>query len=159
MRRNLQVVMRNLQHAAYDSTPGTLVNDYGPHGEGPLGQSTRAITEEEAAQKRQHFERLATELRERDPGTYEAWLSDFEFWRSGDVTVQMPRPEDYTRREDGLICFNEHRLTNTRETVPFFDDGMAFAFLCRRCGTRTHLAGFIGTPCRPANRHPDRKGI
>jgi hypothetical protein len=148
MRKSLQVVMLNLQAAAYDSTPGALRKDYGPHGKGPHGEFLRPITEAEAAQHRPNFESRAAELQERDPGTYEAWLADFEFWRSGDVTVRMPRPDEYEKREDGLLCFNDHRLINTRETVDYFDEGKAFAFACRRCGLTTHRAGFIGAKCR-----------
>ncbi|MEU3979691.1 hypothetical protein AB0F77_06185 [Streptomyces sp. NPDC026672] len=147
MRKSLQVVMLNLQHAAYDSTPGALRKDYGPQGKGPHGEFLRPITEAEAAERKPDFERLAAELQERDPGTYEAWLADFEFWQSFDPAVRMPRPDEYERREDGLLCFNEHRLINTREVVDYFDEGKAFAYACRRCGLTTHRAGFIGAKC------------
>ncbi|WP_326745358.1 hypothetical protein [Streptomyces sp. NBC_01760] len=155
MRKSLQVVMLNLTVAAYQSTPGAPVKDYGPQGTGPLGEFKRPITEAEAAERRPDFERLAAELQERDPGTHGAWLADFEFWKSGDVSVRMPRVDDYARREDGLLCFNEHWLINTRETVPYFDDGMAFAYACRRCGRTTHRAGFIGVPCPSSSKGGD----
>ncbi|MEU9050095.1 hypothetical protein AB0D37_06780 [Streptomyces sp. NPDC048384] len=147
MRHSLQVVMLNLQAAAYDATPGALVKEYGPQGEGPHGEFLRPITEAEAAQRKPNFERLSAELQERDPGTYEAWLADFEFWQSTDPTVRMPRVDEYAKREDGLLMFNEHRLVNTREVVDYFDKGKAFAYACQRCGLTTHHAGFIGTKC------------
>lgn len=155
MPKSLQVVMLNFQHAAYDSTPGALRKDYGPEGKGPHGEFLRPITEEEAARSKPAFERLAAELRERDPGTYAAWMADFEFWKSFDVTVRMPHVDEYARREDGLLCFNEHRLINTREVVDYFDEGKAFAYACRRCGLTTHHAGFIGTQCRSTSKGGD----
>ena len=148
MRKSLQVVMLNLQHAAYDATPGALRKDYGSHSEGLHGEFLRPITEEEAAGRRPDFERLVAELKERDPGTHEAWLADFEFWQSTDPTVRMPHVDAYAKREDGLLVFNEHRLINTREIVPYFDQGTAFAYACRRCGLTTHHAGFIGAQCQ-----------
>lgn len=147
MRKSLQVVMLNLQHAAYDSTPGALRKDYGAEGKGPHGEFLRPITEAEAASRQDDFERLAAELRERDPETYEAWRADFEFWRSTDPTVRMPQVDLYAQREGGLLRFNEHRLVNTREAVDYFGKGKAFAYACQRCGLTTHMAGFIGTKC------------
>ncbi|MGW3763060.1 hypothetical protein [Streptomyces sp. NPDC005131] len=155
MNASLQVVMLNLTMAAYDSTPGAPVKDYGPQGTGPHGQFERPITEAEAAERRPDFERLAAELQQRDPGTHEAWQADFEFWKSGDVSVRMPRVDEYARREEGLLCFNEHRLTNTREAVPYFNEGTAFAYACRRCGLTTHHAGFIGVQCPSSSEGGD----
>ncbi|MET7631818.1 hypothetical protein ABZS53_15380 [Streptomyces sp. NPDC005499] len=155
MKSSLQVVMLNLTFAAYDSTPGAVIKDYGPSGNGSHGEFRRSITETEADRRRPDFERWAAELQERDPETYAAWLADFEFWKSGDVSVRMPRVDEYTRREDGLLCFNEHRLINTREAVPYFDDGKAFAYACRRCGLTTHHAGFIGVQCTSSSEGGD----
>ncbi|MFE5853161.1 hypothetical protein ACFQ61_08065 [Streptomyces sp. NPDC056500] len=119
MRATLQVVMLNLQHAAYQSTPGAPIKDYGPQGKGPMGEYLRPTTEAEAEKRRPDFERLSAELRERDPGTYEAWLADFEFWRAGDLNVRMPRVDAYEKRdEDDLRIFRDHRLVNTRESAP-----------------------------------------
>ncbi|MEV7870159.1 hypothetical protein AB0P17_29630 [Streptomyces sp. NPDC088124] len=68
MRATLQTLMLNLQLAAYQSTPGAPIKDYGPHGKGPLGEYLRPTTEAEAEARRPDFERLSAELRERDPG-------------------------------------------------------------------------------------------
>lgn len=154
MKNGLQVVMLNLQHAAYDSTPGAPVKDYGPQGTGPHGEFLRLITGEEAAKRKPDFERLSAELRERDPGTYAAWVADFEFWRAGDVNVRMPRVDAYEKRdENGLRIFRDHRLINTREVVPYFDDGQkAFAWECRRCGFKGHDGDLIGAPRCPMEK-------
>lgn len=148
MRATLQVVMLNLQHAAYQSTPGALIKDYGPQGKGPMGEYLRPTTEAEAEVRRPDFERLSAELCERDPGTHGAWLADFEFWRAGDLSVRMPRVDAYEKRdEDGLRIFRDHRLINTREVVPWFDDEQkAFVWKCRRCGFTGHDGDFIGAP-------------
>ncbi|MEV7952967.1 hypothetical protein [Streptomyces sp. NPDC088141] len=149
MRATLQVVMLNLQHAAYQSTSGTPIYDYGPEGKGPMGQFLRPTTEAEAEARRPDFECLSAELRERDPGTYAAWVADFEFWRAGDLNVRMPRVDAYEKRdEDGLRIFRDHRLANTREVVPWFDDDTqkAFVWACRRCGFRGHDADLTGAP-------------
>lgn len=148
MRATLQVVMINLEAAAHQSTPGAPIFDYGPQGSGPLGQFLRPVTEAEAAERRPDFERLSKELRERDPGTYAAWVADFEFWRGGDRSVRIPRVESYALRDaDGLLVFRDHRLINTREVVPYlFPEETAFAYQCRRCGLTDHYAGFIGVP-------------
>lgn len=147
MRRTLQVVMLNLQAAAYQSTPGAPIKDYGPEGTGPMGQFLRPATEAEAEAGRPDFEHLSAELCERDPGTYTAWLADFEFWRAGDLSVRMPRVDAYGKRDEtGLRIFRDHRLINTREVVPYFDDFQkAFVWECRRCGFRGHDADLIGT--------------
>lgn len=148
MRATLQVVMLNLQRAAYQSTPGAPIKDYGPEGMGPMGQYLRSITEAEAEEHRRDFERLSAELRERDHGTYSAWLADFEFWRAGDLSVRMPSVDAYaTRDEDGLRIFREHRLANTRELAPWFDEEQkAFVWKCRRCGFAGHDGDLIGAP-------------
>ncbi|MEV7902101.1 hypothetical protein [Streptomyces anulatus] len=147
MRASLQVVMLNLQHAAYQSTPGVPIKDYGPQGKGPMGEYLRPNTEAEAEKRRPDFERLSAELRERDPGTYTAWHLDFEFWRAGDLNVHMPRVDAYEKRdEEGLRIFRGHRLINTRETAPWFDDAekKAFVWECRRCGFKGHDVDLIG---------------
>lgn len=147
MRASLQVVMLNLQHAAYQSTPGAPIKDYGPQGKGPLGEYLRPTTEAEAEARRPDFERLSVELRERDPGTYAAWVADFEFWRAGDLNVRMPNVDAYEKRdENGLRIFRDHRLVNTREVAPWFDDEeqKAFVWKCRRCGFTGHDGDLIG---------------
>ncbi|MFB7917038.1 hypothetical protein [Streptomyces sp. NPDC056061] len=148
MRPTLQTLMLNLQLAAYQSTPGAPIKNYGPQGKGPMGEFLRPTTKAEAEKIRPVFERYAAELRERDPGTYNAWLLDFEFWRAGDLTVRMPRVDAYEKRdEDGLRIFRDHRLINTREIVPCSDDDQkAFAWQCRRCGFKGHDADLIGAP-------------
>ncbi|WP_411087851.1 hypothetical protein [Streptomyces sp. 061-3] len=148
MRATLQVVMLNLGAAAYQSTPGAPIKDYGPEGSGPMGQYLRPTTEAEAEARRPDFERLSAELRERDPDTYTAWLADFEFWRAGDLTVRMPRLDAYEKRdENGLRIFREHRLINTRKVVPYFDDSQkAFVWECRGCGFKGHDADLVGAP-------------
>ncbi|MFE4335387.1 hypothetical protein ACFRQM_40080 [Streptomyces sp. NPDC056831] len=149
---SLQTLMLNLQHAAYQSTPGAPIKDYGPQGTGPMGEYIRPTTEAEAEARRPDFERLSAELRECDPGTYNAWLLDFEFWRAGDLNVRMPRVDAYEKRdENGLRIFRDHRLTNTREVAPWFDDEQkAFVWACRRCGFRGHDADLIDGPrCEP----------
>ncbi|MFD9868527.1 hypothetical protein ACFXI8_27160 [Streptomyces niveus] len=147
MRATLQTLMLNLQHAAYESTPGAPIKDYGPQGKGPLGEYLRPTTEAEAEERRPDFERLSAELRERDSGTFGAWLADFEFWRTGDLSVRMPRVHTYEERdEDGLRIFRDHRLVNTRETAPWFDDQeqRAFVWKCQRCGFTGHDGDLIG---------------
>ncbi|MFJ4739135.1 hypothetical protein [Streptomyces sp. NPDC088775] len=146
MRSTLQTLMLNLQVTAYQSTPGAPIKDYGPQGKGPMGEYLRPTTEAEAEKLRPDFERLAAELRERDPGTYAAWLADFEFWRAGDLTVRMPNVDAYEKRdEDGLRIFRDHHLINTREVAPWFDDDQkAFVWECRRCGFRGHDGDLIG---------------
>ncbi|WP_327357750.1 hypothetical protein [Streptomyces sp. NBC_01304] len=149
MRATLQTLMLNLQHAAYQSTPGAPIKDYGPQGKGPMGEYLRPTTEGEAEKRRLDFEQLSAELPERDPGTYAAWLADFEFWRAGDLSVRMPRVDAYEKRdEDGLRIFRGHRLVNTRETAPWFDDEeqKAFVWKCRRCGFTGHDGDLIGAP-------------
>ncbi|WP_329271808.1 hypothetical protein [Streptomyces sp. NBC_01451] len=149
MRTSLQVVMLNLQHAAYQSTPGAPIKDYGPQGKGPMGEYLRPTTEAESEARRPDFERLSAELRERDPGTYAAWLADFEFWRAGDLSVRMPRVDAYEKRdENGLRLFRGHRLVNTRETAPWFADEeqKAFVWKCRCCGFTGHDGDLIGAP-------------
>lgn len=149
MRATLQVVMLNLQQAAYQSTPGAPIYDYGPEGKGPLGQFLRPTTEAEAEVQRPDFERLSTELRERDPGTFAAWLADFEFWQAGDLNVRMPNVDAYEKRdENGLRIFRDHHLVNTREIAPWFDDEdkKAFVWKCRRCGFTGHDGDLIGAP-------------
>ncbi|MFF8918050.1 hypothetical protein ACF08M_33290 [Streptomyces sp. NPDC015032] len=149
----MQTLMLNLQVTAYQSTPGAPIKDYGPQGKGSMGEYLRPTTEAEAEKLRPDFERYSAELRQRDPGTYEAWLADFEFWRAGDLSVRMPRVDAYEKRdEDGLRIFRDHRLVNTREIVPWFDDDTqkACAWSCRRCGFRGHDADLIGAPrCEP----------
>ncbi|MCX5103476.1 hypothetical protein [Streptomyces sp. NBC_00439] len=104
MRPTLQVVMMNLQAAAYQSTPGAPNKDYGPEGTGPMGQYLRPATKAEAEAGRPDFEHLSAELRERDPGTYTAWLADFEVWRAGDLSVRMPRVDAFEKHdENGLL--------------------------------------------------------
>ncbi|KOT51142.1 MULTISPECIES: hypothetical protein [Streptomyces] len=152
MRASVQVVMLNLQHAAYQSTPGAPIKDYGPQGKGPMGEYLRPTTEAEAAARRPDFERLSAELRERDPGTYAAWAADFEFWRAGDLSVRMPRVDAYAERdENGLRLFRDHRLANTREVAPWYDDEQkAFVWECQRCGFKGHDGDLIGAPrCEP----------
>ncbi|MET8342518.1 hypothetical protein [Streptomyces microflavus] len=147
MRATLQTLMLNLQHAAYQSTPGAAIYDYGPQGKGPLGQYLRPTTEAEAEKRRPDFERLSAELRERDPGTYSAWLADFEFWRAGELSVRMPSVDAYEKRdEEGLRIFRGHRLVNTRESAPWFDDQeqKAFVWKCRRCDFTGHDGDLIG---------------
>ncbi|MYR62436.1 hypothetical protein GTY54_41635 [Streptomyces sp. SID625] len=146
MRPTLQVVMLNLQHAAYQSTPGAPIKDYGPQGKGPMGEYLRPTTEAEAEARRPDFERLSAELRERDPGTHAAWVPDFEFWRAGDLSVRMPSVSAYEKRdEDGLRLFRDHHLINTREVAPRFDDDQkAFVWKCRRCGFEGHEGDLIG---------------
>lgn len=147
MRATLQVVMFNLQHAAYQSTPGAPIKDYGAQGE-----YLRPTTAAEAEARRPDFERLSAELRERDPGTYAAWASDFEFWRAGDLSVRMPRVDAYEKRdENGLRIFRDHRLINTREVAPWFDEEQkAFVWECRRCEFRGHDGDLITGPrCEP----------
>ncbi|MEU7146988.1 hypothetical protein AB0B15_02950 [Streptomyces sp. NPDC045456] len=148
MRTPLQVVMLNLQHAAYQSTPGAPTKDYGPQGKGPMGEYLRPTTEAEAEARRPDFQRHSDELRERDPGTYAAWLTDFEFWRAGDLSVRMPRVDAYeTRDENGRRIFNGHLLLNTREVAPWYDEEQkAFVWECQRCGLRGHDGDLIGTP-------------
>ncbi|MFE7114927.1 hypothetical protein ACFU99_05815 [Streptomyces sp. NPDC057654] len=110
MRKTLQAVMFNLQAAAYQSTPGAPIWDYGVE-----GKFLRPTTDAEAEQRRPDFERHSAEMRERAPGAYEAWLADFEFWRAGDPSVRMPQVDAYEKRdEDGLRIFRDHRLVNTR---------------------------------------------
>ncbi|MFF8283288.1 hypothetical protein ACF06W_11265 [Streptomyces albus] len=152
MRATLQTLMLNLQHAAYQSTPGAPIKDYGPQGKGPMGEYLRPTTDAEAEARRPDFERLSAELRERDPGTYAAWVADFEFWRAGDLSVRIPRVDAYAKRdEDGLRIFREHRLINTREVAPWYDgEGKAFVWECRRCGFKGHDGDLIGGPrCEP----------
>lgn len=141
MRTSLQVVMLNLQHAAYQSTPGAPVKDYGP-----VGEYLRPTTETEAEARRPGFERLSAELRERDPGTYAAWAADFEFWRAGDLTVRMPSVDAYEKRdEDGRRLFRDHHLVNTREARWFDDEEQkAFVWKCVRCGFTGHDGDLIG---------------
>lgn len=150
MRATLQVVMLNLQIAAYQSTPGAPINDYGSE-----GRYLRPTTETEAEKRRPDFERLSTELRERAPGIYAAWKADFEFWRAGDLNVRMPNVDAYEMRDgDGLRIFRGHRLTNTREVVPWFDDETQKAFMweCRRCRFRGHDGDLIDAPrCEPGS--------
>lgn len=147
MRATLQTLMLNLQHAAYQSTPGAPIKDYGPQGKGPMGQHLRPTTAAEAEKRRPDFERLSAELRERDPGTYSAWLADFEFWRAGDLSVRMPSVDTYENRdEEGLRIFRGHRLVNTRESAPWFDDQeqKAFVWKCRCCDFAGHDGDLIG---------------
>jgi hypothetical protein len=154
MRQTLQTLMLNLQHAAYQSTPGAPIKDYGPRGKGPMGESLRPTTEAEAEARRPDLERLSAELHERAPDTYAAWLADFEFWRAGDLSVRMPRADAYEKRdEDGLRIFRDHRLANTREVATWFDDEAqkAFVWMCRRCGFAGHDGDLISAPrCEPA---------
>ncbi|MGW1261257.1 hypothetical protein ACWD7Y_04750 [Streptomyces drozdowiczii] len=149
MRATPQTLMLNLQHAAYQSTPGAPIKDYGPQGEGPMGQYMRPTTEAEAEQRRPDFERLSAEMRERDPGTYAAWAADFEFWRAGDLSVRMPSVDAYAERdEDGLRIFRDHHLVNTREIATWFHYGeqKAFVWKCVRCGFTGHDVVLIGGP-------------
>ncbi|MFD7537448.1 MULTISPECIES: hypothetical protein [unclassified Streptomyces] len=150
MLATLQTLMSNLQHTAYQSTPGAPIKDYGPQGKGPIGEYLRPTTEDEAERIRPDFERYSAEMRERDPGTYKAWLADFEFWRAGDLNVRMPRPDEYeTRDESGLRVFRDHRLVNTRDSAPWFDDEnqKAFVWKCVRCDFRGHDGDLIGSRC------------
>ncbi|MFI1408856.1 hypothetical protein ACH4Y0_02785 [Streptomyces sp. NPDC020707] len=148
MRKSLQVVMLNLQHTAYQSTPGALIKDYGPEGKGPTGKYLRPTTEAEAQARQPDFERLSAELRERDSGTYAAWVADFEFWRAGDLNVRMPPVDAYEKRdENGLRIFRGHRLINTREVSPWLDeDQKAFVWKCRRCDFKGHDGDLIDKP-------------
>jgi hypothetical protein len=46
-------------------------------------------------------------------------VADFEFWRTGDLSVRMPRVDAYEARDEtGLRVFRGHRLVNTRKVVP-----------------------------------------
>ncbi|WP_405749321.1 hypothetical protein OG232_04325 [Streptomyces sp. NBC_01411] len=147
MRATLQTLMLNLQHAAYQSTPGAPVKDYGPEGDGPLGEFLRPTAKAEAEARSPDFERLSAELRERAPGTFAAWAADFEFWRVGDLNVQMPRVDAYEKRDqNGVRLFRDHLLVNTREVAPWFDDEVqkAFVWECRRCGFTGHDGELIG---------------
>ncbi|WP_424863051.1 hypothetical protein [Streptomyces sp. MMS24-I29] len=153
MRPTLQTLMLNLQHAAYQSTPGAPIKDYGPQGKGPMGEYLRPTTQAEAEARRPDFEQLSAELRERDPGTH-------AFWRAGDLRVRMPRVDAYeTRDENGLRVFRGHRLVNTRETAPWFDNNgqTAFVWQCWRCGFAGHDGDLIGVPrCEPAVPVPEQ---
>ncbi|MFJ5725819.1 hypothetical protein [Streptomyces sp. NPDC093149] len=59
----------------------------------------------------------------------------------------MPRVDAYEKRdEDDLRIFRDHRLVNTRETAPWFDDEeqKAFVWKCRRRGFTGHDGDLIG---------------
>jgi hypothetical protein len=91
LRQTLATLWRNVQWSAYQSTPGTPVFDYTPHGE----RFERPTTAAEAVRVRPHFDQFWAEVRERDPRGYAAWRSAFETWRSAGLGTSMPRPEDY----------------------------------------------------------------
>lgn len=95
MQQSLQTLQRNVQWTAYLSTPGVLVFDYDNTGR----RFMRPVTEEEAAILRPRHKEYLAELSRRDPRGYASWLVAFASWQAGDLTEDMPRPEEYAGGE------------------------------------------------------------